>query len=635
MASIYRTSPSLLTRILTVPICVTLFTSLTAGLDYPQYSVYKHPLYTDAQFSNLEKRPAIVKKYSIVSNGRSTTSGIVFTPQNASYVQFPSLDPFAENVDALFVSPGGIQNWDQHNYLRVTFNTRARVILLLTGRYIDLKNLQSFSWLGSDKWSTLRALQSSTGGRLPLPVSDGRRRQLYYPTRAAAVETLVEAETLLVLPHPRLMKVNDLQVFSYALLFAQEDAIGKVPLRAFPYQQPPESLIKRQTGEQITPDAPRPNENCPEWVHDLYLTESRDGDVAMGQQELPYWRTWHPQVDPMFWCYFTHEHGSYPGAYRPALGYTAWKTLDETTLHKRQEESNEGFKVFAVPLYDQSKYLMLVIHMHVSQPRRFHTRHHTAIIAVLDETWKLEMELHFKMDFGFAFGTLNNTFVNRQLLFPGEDIIRGELLSRKRLAARRFNVLNIDENYPDSVNKSFAFTRNIQATANNKEMILRGIYEQWLGPLNTCSSSEWRINRGVKIDVRDPSTAKRTASGDKTEPLQQLRGSSVNRRLIIPQGGVRIGKKECQFIVDGGGVVGDVETKNGVFYTDAYLREVHKGPGVNSLRQFVADGFEYVQLRQGKMTPVDGWGGPMEYEEDGTAHRRFWNIEGGVLGEYN
>lgn len=613
--------------------CILLSASAIVALDYPQYSVYDHPFFTDPQFRNIEKRPAIVRKYSRFSNGRHTTSDIIFTPQNASYVQFPSLQPFAEKVDALFVTPSGRNNWKQQDYLQVVLNARARVFLLMTGR-IDLKALRSFSWQGSDEWSGLRALQSSTGNRLPLPLSRGRREQKFYPARAVAVEKLVEAEAPLYLPHPRQMKVNGRQVRSYVLLFAQEDPTGKVPARAFPYQQPPASLVKRQTGEEIEPEAPVPNETCPEWVHDLYLTESRDGDVAKNQQELPYWRTWHPQIDPMFWCYFTHEHGSYPGTYRPALGYTAWKTLDETTLHKRQEESNEGFKVFAIPLHDQSKYLMLVVHMHVSQPRRFHTRHHTVIVAVLDEKWGLEMELHFKMDFGFAFGTLNKTFENRQLLFPGQNVIHRELISRKRLAGRRFNVLNIDENYPESVNKSFMFTCNIKPTASNKQRILRGVYEQWFGPLNTCSSSESRVNRGLKIDIRDPSTAKRTVFEEKTGAVQQLRGSSVNRKVVVLKGGMWIRKKDCQFVVNEG-VVSDVETRDGVFYTDSYLREVHHGPGVNSLRQFIGDKFEGVWLKHGEITPVDGWGGHMGYDDDKKARRRFWNVEGGVLGEYN
>lgn len=621
-------------KILIVLTYIALSISVTTALDYPQYSFYDHPFFTDSQFRNIEKRPGIVRKYYRFSNGRHTTSDVIFTPQNASYVQFPSLEPFAEKVDALFVTPSGRKNWQERNYLQVVLNARARVFLLLTGRGIDLKALESFSWQGSDEWSGLRALQSSTGNRLPLPLSGGRREQKFYPARGAAVEMLLEADTLLSLPHPRMMKVNGKQVHSYVLLFAQEDPIGKTPARAFPYQQQPVSLIKRQTGEKIEPDSPVPNETCPEWVHDLYLTESRDGDVAKNQQELPYWRTWHPQIDPMFWCYFTHEHGSYPGVYRPALGYTAWKTLDEKSVHKRQEESNEGFKVFAIPLRDQSKYLMLVMHMHVSQPRRFHTRHHTAIVAILDDKWELEMELHFKMDFGFAFGTMNKTFKKRQLPFPGQNAIRAELISRKRLAGRRFNVLNIDENYPESVNNSFAFTCNIKPTANNKQRILTGIYEQWFGPLNTCSSSEHRVDRGLKVDIRDPSTAKRTASGEVNEPVQQLRGSGVNRKVVIPKGGVWIRKKDCQFVVDGG-VVGDVETKDGVFYTDAYLREVHHGPGANSLRQFIGDGFEGIWLKQGQITPVDGWGGHMGYDDDEKARRRFWNVEGGVLGEYN
>lgn len=208
----------------------------------------------------------------------------------------------------------------------------------------------------------------------------------------------------LVLPHPRSISVNGKQVRQYYLLFAKPDGIG-AEARAIEYQQVPPTVTNIQTGQQVNTEPVVPNETCPDWVHDLYVTKSHDGDVAEIEKVLPYWRTWHPQIDPMFWCYFTHEHGSFPGKYEPALGYTAWKTLDSSTTHKRQDESNEGFKVFALPLHKYEKFVVIVIHMHVSQPRRFTARHHTTIFAVLDKDWNIEMELHFKMDFGFAHGT--------------------------------------------------------------------------------------------------------------------------------------------------------------------------------------------------------------------------------------
>ena len=65
-------------------------------------------------------------------------------------------------------------------------------------------------------------------------------------------------------------------------------------------------------------ETPKPNSACPAWVHDQYMTTGPDGKQ---------YRTWHPQIDPVYWCSFGHEHGSDPSlagtAYKVAFGYTA------------------------------------------------------------------------------------------------------------------------------------------------------------------------------------------------------------------------------------------------------------------------------------------------------------------------
>lgn len=155
----------------------------------------------------------------------------------------------------------------------------------------------------------------------------------------------------------------------------------------------------------------------------------------------------------MLHCYFTHEHGWYPRNYEPALVYTAWKTLDNSTTHKRQNESNEEFKVFALPLHKYKRFVVVVIHMHVSQPIRFTARHHTAIFAVLDKNWNVEMELHFKMDFGFAHGTSQEG--GRVPFNSLQSAIKTELEQKHSFAGRCFNMPNTDDGYPETVNTNF------------------------------------------------------------------------------------------------------------------------------------------------------------------------------------
>ena len=66
---------------------------------------------------------------------------------------------------------------------------------------------------------------------------------------------------------------------------------------------------------------PQPNELCPVWVHDDgYQVEGPDGEM---------YGSWHPQIDPTYWCHFGHEHGSnpamIPGKPRVAYQYVAAK----------------------------------------------------------------------------------------------------------------------------------------------------------------------------------------------------------------------------------------------------------------------------------------------------------------------
>jgi hypothetical protein len=80
---------------------------------------------------------------------------------------------------------------------------------------------------------------------------------------------------------------------------------------------------------------PQANQTCPQWVHDQYVTVGPDG------RSYP---TWHPQIDPVYWCYFRHEHGSNPAffdpSWKPAFGYA--------TTQAGEAEAHPGFKVYVL-----------------------------------------------------------------------------------------------------------------------------------------------------------------------------------------------------------------------------------------------------------------------------------------------
>lgn len=77
-------------------------------------------------------------------------------------------------------------------------------------------------------------------------------------------------------------------------------------------------------------ETPLPNQACPEWVHDLH---------QVTVEGIAY-RTWHPQIDPVYWCYYQHEHGSDPQAYDDS-----WIPLfgDVATIHG-MTENHWGYK---------------------------------------------------------------------------------------------------------------------------------------------------------------------------------------------------------------------------------------------------------------------------------------------------
>lgn len=605
------------------------------GLEFPKYSLNDHPMYSLDQFKGKKPLPVIMNKYYCFDrNGFRTTTCAFFAPNSASYGDFPSGKDFACDLDALLVhGTGKNAKGLSRSFLEVHLKEKARVFILLNGPDINgevFREPKRVSGLGKE-WKVIRAIRSKNGEQIPISDPTRTKKQLFLPSRAVVLETIVSKEQLIVLPHPQRIKVNgNLVVTRYNLLFAKPDAYGSIP-KPFPYPKSPQTVQGLLTGKRKSVTKVQPNKKCPNWLHDLHMTKSRDPTVARAQKELPMWRTWHPPIDPVYWCYYDHEHGAYPGLYSPMFDYTAWKTYDASTTHKRQDESHGGFKVFSFPLHEAEKFIVIVIHMHVAFARRFFTRHHTAAFAVLNKDWELEMELHMKMDFGGAQVTLKN---RTTIAANGQEkeIIQS-LLGRKVMAGRRFNVLNAAD-YPANVDPAFLLNCGIRPNANNERQALRGVYEQWKGTLNTCTWGRKRVNHGFNFDVRDASTAMRSLEMATDETKQEMSGDGVNRVLIIPKksGALRVGTEYCDFDVFKSDATISLEQSEGVFYTDPYFKVVEDGPGKNHVRQFISPEFETIEIRPGKLTPLDPWGGHLEYQkEKRNGTRRFQNIEGSVV----
>ena len=137
---------------------------------------------------------------------------------------------------------------------------------------------------------------------------------------------------------------------------------------------------------------PTPNTPCPAWVHDGYVAKGPDGKM---------YPTWHPQIDPRYWCTFGHEHGSDPGAlggsFKPLYGYTA--------AADGMSEPHVGFKTYTFRNPASGRVWVMTQHMGTAGQGRACTRYHTLDVAVLDGATgvtggTVRADLHLMGDFG-------------------------------------------------------------------------------------------------------------------------------------------------------------------------------------------------------------------------------------------
>jgi hypothetical protein len=188
-----------------------------------------------------------------------------------------------------------------------------------------------------------------------------------------------------------------------------------------------------------TPPAPdgfsaaRSNVPCPAWVHGLHTTVGPDGAT---------YETWHPQIDPIYWCYFGHEHGSdpslIPGA--PLIPY------EYVASNVPQNEPNMGFKEFIFKDMTGNHWVRFVIHAGTASDRRVCAQFHTLYVSIYDLNGNEEFGVGYKADYGAAFSTGDT---GNQVLTPtkcGYSMpgLAGQVDDQQR---RRLNVGSGSRNY--------------------------------------------------------------------------------------------------------------------------------------------------------------------------------------------
>lgn len=607
------------------------------------YDLNDHPLNYLPLFSrsNSTITPVVMNRYYISHKyvGPRSAVASLFAPKSANYVHHDNGAPFVTNADAFVVGehfPNAKSDPKDFGKIHLNYYVRVFAIMFSFHNFYHPPH-PGFSpnMTGMPEgWKIIGAVRTFTGYDEHLGYSErhphGRPK---LPKRALAVEAYLHpsngSETdgyILRFPHPWSMRMNGDRVRTIAFLFVphqgQEETVHD--LQPFPELSLPDTFLSfSPDGEEphmVYPDQdpPVPNKTCPKWLHDIHVTSLRrrwDGS-EIHDDEPSYWRTWHPAIDQIYWCYYDHEHGSYPGKlYRPAFGYTAWKTKDDSTVHGRQNESHEGFKIYALPL-KRDRLVVITAHMHISKANRFTTRFHSLMFAVLrghGADQRVEVEMSFKSDYGPAMAQ------NRLGVPIPLDDVQGKIKHEMTVRASRiFNVINIDEKFPRSLDPKFRVKGSL---SRGPARILNGLYENWRTTFPSCTTPRNIRDGAFQFDVRDPSTAARFPVGTTDENIQVMNGFSLRRLLVIGYP-ITFSLSEC---ADDMQV--QVDEEEGLFFTDSYFQNIQPASGAFRIRQFISSSVSNIVLNGGFYRADDPWSGV--YIKGGTPGLQ--HIEGAIL----
>ncbi len=329
---------------------------------------------------------------------------------------------------------------------------------------------------------------------------------------------------------------------------------------------------------------PKPNERCPSWVDKTYQVEGPNGKM---------YDSWHPQIDPVFWCNFEHEHGSDPalvGLPGFWLGYVA-------EVNKSQAEIHEGFKGFAIRDETKQRGWYFNVHAETHDLHRVCTRTHTVVVIVTDLTKPYPSNVlaavHFKGDFG-ASQTNRDVAGQRVTLSPPANLPPlGACEDQKTIAAQVSN----DKG-------EVQLFKRIRVNSIPGEKDDNGGYENWRGGLTSelgLTVADWfggSIRPAFNIDIRNPRTTCTNLQCTNTITNQDNHGDE--RTFFVPNLKLEytrlIEEKDTKF-----------GAKDGVFYTDKFGK-VTLAEGPDSFKQFITPGLK-LDGPDGGFHTEDAWRG--------------------------
>ncbi|MER3478937.1 MAG: hypothetical protein C4327_00215 [Meiothermus sp.] len=312
-------------------------------------------------------------------------------------------------------------------------------------------------------------------------------------------------------------------------------------------------------------EVPKPNAACPDWVHDQYMVKGFDGKM---------YRTWHPQIDPVYWCYFGHEHGSDPRMFAafdkiaPAFGYVSQRA--------GADEPHTGFKLFA---YDDNQGHSWLIQFHIGTggKGRLCTRFHEYNVWVADrKTGELLADLHFMTDTGPA--------LDASAVGTPDDPGKANTTRYK------------PEGCPDNLN----IPMNNDQGRRRIPQIDRNGYETWQPSLP--KSLGMFGARGYNTD--NPQTRCSTETDAQGNPTckEMIKTTSdydwgENRWFIIAEADAN----------KGFGINASTALATGVFYTDPKGLELRKPTDPDAVHQYLKPGLDIVHITGERWIPYEPW----------------------------
>jgi hypothetical protein len=308
-------------------------------------------------------------------------------------------------------------------------------------------------------------------------------------------------------------------------------------------------------------------------VHDLYVTTGPDGRT---------YPTWHPQVDPVYWCYFGHDHGSDPSllkpGFKPAYGYVS--SRDPLHSNGTLPEPNPGFKNY---VWERDGYRILFVHHFGTGGagricRQFHS---LQVVIASKSTGEIMADLNLQADFGPA--TDNNTDGPLTATCPPGVPTPSQITDTT--GERKLKV------YPD----------------------LNG-YEPWRSDgsgliigLNTA---------GLTFDTVNPITACKSNTCSSATDLMRIGQNTGEMRLFA--------------FAPGLGVNASQAAATGEFFTDIYGKKLLSASDAGAVRQYLKPGFSFSTSNPANAECFTRDPFFMFYEGCGDAPQAFMNIENGL-----